>query len=58
MLAGLKVSSLACMSLFYRPKYNAKGDNVELNFEDLEIQKWIISTDRAQRIDEKNRSFI
>ena len=25
MLAGLKVSSLACKCVFYRPEHNAKG---------------------------------
>ena len=25
MLAGVKVSSLACKYVFYRPKHNAKG---------------------------------
>ena len=40
MLTGLKVSSLACKSAFYRPEHNAKGgDPMELNFEDLEMQK-------------------
>ena len=27
---------------------------MEFNFEGLEMQKWNISTDRAQRVDEKN----
>ena len=31
-----------------------KGDPMELNFEGLEMQKWNIPTDRAQRVDEKN----
>ena len=30
------------------------GNLMELNFEDLEIQKWNIPTDRAQKVDEKN----
>ena len=30
-----------------------RGDPMELYFEGLEMQKWNISTDRAQRIDEK-----
>ena len=49
----LKVSSLACKCVFYRPELNAKGDPMELNFESLEKQKWNIPTDRAQRLDEK-----
>ena len=39
MLTGLKVSSLACKYLFYRPEHNAKGDPKELNFEGFEMQK-------------------
>ena len=54
MLIGLKVSSLVCKCVFYGPEINAKGDHMELNFEGLEIQKWNIPTDRAQRFDEKN----
>ena len=30
------------------------GEPMELNFEGLEMQKWNISTDKAQRVDEKN----
>ena len=30
------------------------GDPMDLSFEGLEIQKWNISADRAQRVDEKN----
>ena len=58
MLAGLKVPSLACKCVFYRPEHNAKGgmggEGMELNFEGLEIQKWNMPTDRAQRVDDKN----
>ena len=57
MLTGLKVSSLACKRVFWRPEHNKninKGDPMELNFEDLEMQKWNTLTDRAQRVDEKN----
>ena len=39
MLIGLKVSSLACKSVFYRSEHNAKVDPMELNFEGLEMQK-------------------
>ena len=31
-----------------------KGDPIELNFEDLETQKWNLPTDRAQKLVEKN----
>ena len=31
-----------------------KGDPMELNFEGLEMWKWNIPTDRAQRVHEKN----
>ena len=54
MLTNLQVSSLACKGVFYWPKCNAKGDPIELNSVDLEMQKWNISTDRAQKVDEKN----
>ena len=37
---------MACKCAFYRPE--------EMNFEGLEMQKWIIPADRTQRIDEKN----
>ena len=30
------------------------GDPIELNFEGPEMQKWNISTNRVQRVDEKN----
>ena len=40
----------------YFTSHNAmrKEDLMELNFEDLEMQKWNMPTDRAQRVDEKN----
>ena len=50
MLTGLQVSSVACKCVFYRPEHNAK----ELNFEDLEMQKWNEPTNRALRVGEKN----
>ena len=46
--------SLACKFVFYRPEQNAKDDPMELNFKVLEMQKWNVPTDRAQRVDEKN----
>ena len=39
MLTGLKVSCFACKYVFCRPKHNAKGDPMELNFKGLEVQK-------------------
>ena len=51
MLTGLKVSSLASKYVFYRPEHNAKEDPMELNFKGLEMQKWNLSADRAQRED-------
>ena len=53
-LAGLTLSSLACKCVFYRPKHNAREDSMQLNFEGLQMQKWNIPTDRAQRAYEKN----
>ena len=38
MLKHLKMSSLACKCVFYRPENNAKGDPVDLNFEGFEMQ--------------------
>ena len=55
MWTGLIFSSLACKYVLYRPEHNAKaGGSMELNFEDLEMQKWNIPMDRTQRVDEKN----
>ena len=39
MLTALKVSFFACKYVFYRPEDNAKGNPMEPNFGDLEIQK-------------------
>ena len=39
MLRGLKVSSLVCKCAFYRLEHNAKREPLELNFEDLQMQK-------------------
>ena len=39
MLTGLKVSSLVCKCVFYRPEPNAKGGFPELNFDGLKMQK-------------------
>ena len=58
MLTGLKVSSLACKCVFYRPEHNAKGVPMEMNFEDLEMQKLNKPTDITQRVNEKMGSFV
>ena len=50
MLTELKVSFLVRKCVFYR-----RGDPMELNFEGLEMQKWNIPTNRAQRADEKKK---
>ena len=47
------MSLLACKCLFYRPEHNAKGEP-----HSLEMEKWNIPTDRAQRVDEKVRLFV
>ena len=39
MLTSLKMSTLACECGFYRIELNAKGDPMELNFEDFEMEK-------------------
>ena len=41
MLTGLKVSSLTCKCVFYRPKLNAKVRAMELHFASLETFQWI-----------------
>ena len=39
MLTALKMSSLICKCVFYRPELNAKGGgSMELNFEGLEMK--------------------
>ena len=32
MLTGLKVSTLSCKCVFYRPEHNAKGERNEIEF--------------------------
>ena len=39
MLTALKMPSLACKCVFYRPEHSANGPPMELNFEGLEMQK-------------------
>ena len=57
MLAGLKVSSLTCKCVLYRPELNAKGGGVggwgALNWI-LKVLTWNILKDGAQRVDGKN----
>ena len=48
MLADLKVSSWACKCVFYVPEQSPKRENAG-----LQLQKWNIPMDRAQRIDEQ-----
>ena len=55
MLTGLKISSLAYKSVFYRPAHNARGRSYGTEFWRLQIQKWNIPMDRDTREDEKNR---
>ena len=31
-----------------------KGDNIEMNFDYFQIQKWMLQTVRAEKVDEKN----
>ena len=58
MLTNLKMLSLACKCVFYKPEPNAKGGSHELNFDGLIMQKLNIPMDRAQRVHEKNVSFV
>ena len=39
MLTELKVSSLVCICVLYRPEHNAKGDPMDINFKGLETKK-------------------
>ena len=52
------MSSLACKCVFKTPEQNARRDPMETNFEGLEMKKLNIPTDRAQRVNEKIRSFL
>ena len=49
------MSFFACKCVFYRPEHNAKGNPMEPNFGDLEIQKWNIPMDRARGLNVKNK---
>ena len=57
-ITGLKLSSLACKTGFYKPKHKRKGDFMELNFEGLELQKRNVVTEIIQIVDEKMGSFV
>ena len=50
MLTVFKVS-LASRCVLYRPEHKATGGHLKWNFG---IQRWDKSSDRAQRVDEKN----
>ena len=54
MFTGLKVLSLHVNVYFTNENIKPRGDSMKLNFEVLEMQKWNIPMDRAQRVDEKN----
>ena len=49
MLTGLKVSSLVCNCVFYRPLHNANWRPHRTEMQELNMQ-----TDRARRVNEKN----
>ena len=55
MLTGLKVSSLACECVLYRPERNAKENLIELDFEGLEMQnkiyQWIELKEQIKKWD-------
>ena len=38
MLTDLKVFSLRCKCVFYKPELNSKADLIELNFANLEMK--------------------
>ena len=57
-LTGLKVSSLTCKCVFYRPEHDTKeGPHETMNFEGLEMQKRNIPTDTTQNAGEKMGSL-
>ena len=49
------MSSLASKCVFYRPEHKANQGSLKWDFEIPGMQRWDKSTDRAQRVDEKNR---
>ena len=55
MLTGLKVSSLTCKYVFYRPELMQRWNPIELNFASLEIKhQWI----ELKEYTRKMRSFV
>ena len=52
MLPALKMSSLTCKCVFYRPELNAKRE-APWNWI-VKVLKWNIPMNRAQRVDERN----
>ena len=55
MLTGLKVLSLACKYIFYKPEHMQRGNPMNRTFKFLKCKKKKrkILMDRAQRLDEK-----
>ena len=53
-LTGLRVTSLACKCVFFIQEHNAKGGPHDIEFLMSSNAKLSITTDRAQRGDEKN----
>ena len=53
MLTAFKLS-LASKCVLYIPKHKTNEGRLRWNFEVLGMQRWDKSTDRAQRVDEKN----
>ena len=51
MLTGLKVPSLTCKYVFYRPEHNSNGIEFWRSWNETEFD---ITTDRIQRVYEKN----
>ena len=49
MLTGLKVSSLTCKFVFYRPELNAKAEPIELNLQALKRQ-WVEPNEYKRKI--------
>ena len=49
MLTGLKVSSLTCKFVFYRPELNAKAEPIELNLQALKRQ-WVEPKEYKRKI--------
>ena len=42
------------IEVFYRPEWSKKGYHLKINFEYFWIQKWMLQTVRAEKVDEKN----